>query len=65
MELGTAAAGANVCMAGAKYWEHIGLHAAELSLGDVHGRVEKIVDSALIYLIFRLARLVSGGGEAR
>ena len=49
MDLGTGAAGANICMAGAEYWEHLGLHAAELSLGDVHGHVEEIVDSALIY----------------
>ena len=61
MDIGTGAAGANICMAGTDYWEHLGLHAAELSLGDVHGRVEEIVDSALIYLIVRLARLVGDG----
>ena len=48
-------------MAGAEYWEHLGLHAAELSLGDLHGRVKEIIDSALIYLIIRPARLVGGG----
>ena len=56
MDLGTRAAGAKICMAGAEYWEHLGLHAAELSFEDVHGRVEEIVDSALIYLIVRLQR---------